>query len=79
MRASAQKNERWVEIRVIDSVRGIPSEILEKMFLPLFTTKSGESGTGLGLSIFKRFMEEQGGSVEVETGLKKYVLFIKIS
>jgi PAS domain S-box-containing protein len=74
---SAFKNEEFVEIRVIDSGSGISREIADKIFLPLFTTKSGDSGTGLGLSIVKRFMEEQGGSVELDQSFPNTCFVLK--
>jgi signal transduction histidine kinase len=37
--------------------------VLEKLFLPFFTTKA--TGTGLGLAISQRVVEEMGGHIEV--------------
>jgi two-component system, LuxR family, sensor kinase FixL len=51
-------------ITVADSGPGIPPEVREKLFTPFFTTKS--RGTGLGLSTARRFIEAQGGSIEIE-------------
>jgi len=49
-----------MEITVADEGCGIPQEDKEKIFSPLFTTKS--DGTGLGLSISKRIIDEHAGS-----------------
>jgi signal transduction histidine kinase len=54
-----------VEIRVADGGAGISPENMEKVFQPLFSTKS--RGIGLGLSICKSFVEANGGRIELES------------
>jgi len=53
-----------VRISVIDNGPGIPAEMLDKIFEPLFTTK--RNGTGLGLAIARRLVEGQGGALSAE-------------
>lgn len=56
-----------LEIRVIDSGKGIPKEIEEKIFSPYFTTKPIGQGTGLGLSLCKKIVEDKlSGSIEID-------------
>jgi PAS domain S-box-containing protein len=64
-----------VFIVVADDGPGMDSKILEKVFLPFFTTKPSGLGTGLGLSISKRLMESQGGTIEVESAPGKGARF----
>jgi signal transduction histidine kinase len=51
-------------IEVADSGPGIPSENLDKIFDPLFTTK--QRGTGLGLSSCKNIIDQHGGVISVK-------------
>jgi signal transduction histidine kinase len=53
-----------VEVSVIDSGDGIPSEDLEQVFDTFYTTK--QHGTGLGLSIARTILEIYGGKIWAE-------------
>lgn len=50
-----------VRFMVIDSGKGIPSEIAGQIMAPFFTTKEVGLGTGLGLSISQSIIREHGG------------------
>lgn len=54
-----------LEVAVIDTGSGIPEEIMDKIWTPLFTTK--EKGMGFGLAICKKIVEAHGGSITVES------------
>jgi signal transduction histidine kinase len=51
LRVSTAKSEHRVTIRIWDNGKGIPPNVLDRIFNPFFTTKPAGSGTGLGLSI----------------------------
>lgn len=53
-----------VEIAVSDSGLGIPTDKLEQVFGPFFTTKS--TGLGMGLSISRTLIESHGGRLWAE-------------
>ncbi len=60
-----QENEKAV-LRIKDSGKGIPEEILPRVTEPLFTTK-GKDGSGLGLAICKEIIEiEHNGIFSIE-------------
>ena len=52
-----------VVVSVEDSGEGIPIENRQKVFEPFFTTKS--YGTGIGLPLAKKFLERNGGTIEI--------------
>ena len=54
-----------VKMEFEDTGTGIPSDVISKIFDPLFTTKL--SGTGLGLSICKSIIEQHGGTITVKS------------
>jgi signal transduction histidine kinase len=56
----------YVRVRVRDHGTGMPSEILDQIFDPYFTTK-GERGTGLGVPQVHALMKQVGGFVRVDS------------
>jgi signal transduction histidine kinase len=61
----AQSRERGkVEVAVTDAGPGVPPEVLDKLFDPFYTTKSG--GLGMGLPISRTIIEAHGGRLWAE-------------
>jgi PAS domain S-box-containing protein len=60
-----QKETGGLVIEVEDTGVGIPKETKEKLFKPLFTTKS--KGQGFGLAVVKRITDALGGTISVES------------
>ena len=56
---------RSVEIVVRDEGPGIPTSVLQQIFIPFFTTK--DRGTGLGLALCQRIVQHHGGQMEVRS------------
>jgi PAS domain S-box-containing protein len=56
-----------VLIQVHNQGDPVPSEYLEKLTKPFYTTKS--SGTGLGLAIVKRIVEAHGGTLAIASSV----------
>ncbi len=59
---SAVKNDDNVEIYVMDSGRGISSEVRRNMLDPFYTTKKNK-GSGLGLSLVRGIAKNHGGDL----------------
>ena len=62
LRVETQVVPDRLQIRIIDTGPGIPPDIMDKIFEPLFST--GGFGAGLGLPIVKHIMEEHNGGIE---------------
>ncbi|MCU7493187.1 MAG: HAMP domain-containing protein [Ignavibacteria bacterium] len=59
----AKSDGEFINLEITDNGKGIPEELLPRIFEPNFTTK--EKGMGLGLKIAKKFMEGIGGSITI--------------
>lgn len=64
LRIGARTCDGRLRISVGDTGPGIPSEAIDRVFDPMFTTKP--SGVGLGLSISRTFARSVGGDLYVE-------------
>jgi two-component system, NtrC family, nitrogen regulation sensor histidine kinase NtrY len=54
-----------VAMEVSDNGKGVPPELLDKVFIPFFTTKEG--GSGIGLPLCRQIMRMHGGSIDVSS------------
>jgi len=60
----AAADARRVRIEVADTGPGVPVELRDKIFEPLFTTRA--RGIGLGLAVSRRLAENNGGELRLE-------------
>ncbi len=59
--------ERTCSLSVSDTGKGIPSDVMPRIYDPFFSTKGVGEGTGLGLTVSKAIIEQHGGEMSVET------------
>ncbi len=66
----------WGQVEICDTGVGMHRSELKKIFEPFYTTKTGMRGVGLGLAISKKFIEANGGGIEVASEEGKGSRFI---
>ena len=57
----------FVALTVSDQGTGISPAVMEHLFEPFFTTRTGRSGTGLGLAVVFGVVTEFGGAIDVRS------------
>jgi PAS domain S-box-containing protein len=73
LKINAQRQGKLASISVEDTGEGIPEEVRDKLFTPLFTTKS--KGQGFGLAVVKRLIEAQNGEITFKSQKGKGTTF----
>lgn len=73
--------EKGIEIKVADHGRGIPEDMLGRIFEPFCRVEDGtcsdiDCGSGLGLSICKAIVESHGGRIFAESRMGEGTTFI---
>ncbi|CAI9085579.1 sensor histidine kinase [Candidatus Methylacidiphilum fumarolicum] len=61
--------QKEVLLEIVDHGKGIPNAIIDTIFQPFFTTST--EGTGLGLAIAKRYSEQNGGLLTIQSEVDK--------
>ena len=67
VRITTSHKDNVISISVADDGCGIDPKIIDKIFLPFFTTKPVGEGTGLGLSTSFGIVERLGGQIQVNS------------
>jgi two-component system, NtrC family, sensor histidine kinase HydH len=62
--AANSNGRKGIEVQIIDTGPGVPSELREQIFNPFFTTK--KDGVGLGLSLVSKIVDDHQGWLRVE-------------
>jgi len=64
---STRKDDNKISLVVKDTGIGIDNAVLDKLFVPFFSTKDVNEGTGLGLSVVHGIVTSHGGTVSVDS------------
>lgn len=72
---SDAQTRSFVRLSVADNGTGMDEATQKRLFEPFFTTKPAGSGTGLGLFIARRLLEQNHGSITVESRLGEGTTF----
>jgi nitrogen fixation/metabolism regulation signal transduction histidine kinase len=70
---SAETSGKRVILKVADNGSGMPEELLDKIFIPFFSTK--KNGSGIGLSLCKQIVMLHKGNIQVQSVEKKGTIF----
>ena len=62
-----------VTLQVTDNGKGILQDVLDKIFIPFFTTKP--SGSGIGLSLSKQILRLHNGTITAHSEPDKETVF----
>jgi signal transduction histidine kinase len=60
-------------IQVIDNGQGILGDVIDKIFIPFFTTK--RSGSGIGLSLSRQILRLHGGTITAQSKPNEETIF----
>ena len=60
-----QRNNKRIDIVISDTGSGMPEDVLQRIFEPLFSTRG--FGVGLGMPTVKQIMEQHGGGVDIKS------------
>ena len=63
--------DEYIVTRFTDTGCGIPSDVIDSVFTPFYTTKKIGEGTGLGLSISHGIVSEHNGRIEIHSKVGK--------
>lgn len=78
VRLEVTSDSTFVDFAVIDSGRGIPAAVREKMLQPFFTTKEVGQGTGLGLSIATGIAQAHAGLLTIDADCANTRILMRI-
>ena len=73
IKIDAAPGKQLMSIHVSDNGPGIPTDKMENIFVPFYTTK--KDGTGVGLAVSRQIMRLHKGSLSVQSEVGKGTVF----
>jgi nitrogen fixation/metabolism regulation signal transduction histidine kinase len=73
---SVTHTDQRIQITIADNGKGISADVLNKIFIPFFTTRP--EGSGIGLTLSRQIMHRHGGHIEVYSEEGKGSRFVLI-
>jgi signal transduction histidine kinase len=73
IKIQVKENQKNVIVSMQDNGAGISPQIIDRIFEPQFTTKTG--GMGLGLSMVKKIIDNHNGQIKVKSEHNSYTKF----
>jgi two-component system, NtrC family, nitrogen regulation sensor histidine kinase NtrY len=69
-----QSLDRKIILKVADNGQGMTEEVMDKIFIPFFSTK--KSGSGIGLSLCKQIVMLHKGTIQVQSKEGQGTVFV---
>ena len=69
----AEKTKTGIRLFVRDNGKGIPPEVLSRIFEPFFT--HGKRGTGLGMTVVRKIIDDHNGEIRIDSTVGKGTTF----
>jgi signal transduction histidine kinase len=63
--SASESSQGKITLKVADNGMGIPPELIDKIFIPFFSTR--KTGSGIGLSLCKQIMMLHKGNIQVQS------------
>ena len=69
----AEKTKTGIKLFVRDNGKGMPPEVVSRIFEPFFT--HGKRGTGLGMTVVRKIVEDHNGEIKIDSAVGKGTMF----
>ncbi|MCF8061576.1 MAG: PAS domain S-box protein [Deltaproteobacteria bacterium] len=67
---TSEESGGQAHLTIMDNGRGVPEQLMDRIFAPFFTTREGEAA-GLGLSVAYAVIRRHGGRIEVTSEMEQ--------